>query len=227
MKLSPRLEAVAEAAGKCSVLADIGTDHCYIPVYMLSRGMCKKAYASDINEKPLLRAVSTVKEYGFEENVDFFLGNGIVNIPEDYDVLVIAGMGGETIVSILEGKRPPKSSKLVLQPMTEERTLRKYLYTHGYSIESETAVSEPGHVYVIITAVCVPTDSFCDRDVFASPAFCSRRSYDSELYIMKCIRTESRILDGLKASLSPCPEIVASTKKKLDDLHDILQLVKI
>ena len=120
MKLSPRLQTVADAAGKCNILADVGTDHGYIPVYMLENDLCERAYASDIREQPLSRAAEIILESGLSDKAETFLSNGILDIPEDYDTLVIAGMGGETIVSILEAKRPPENAKLVLQPMTEE-----------------------------------------------------------------------------------------------------------
>ena len=164
MKLSPRLKAVSDAVGNCEILADVGTDHGYVPVYMLENQLCKKAYASDIREQPLSRAASTIRENGLEGKAFTYLSNGILDIPEDYDALVIAGMGGETIVSILEAKAPPMNAKLVLQPMTEEQTLRQYLYTHGYKIVAEKAVSEPGHVYTVITAICQPPESFSYRD---------------------------------------------------------------
>lgn len=226
MKLSPRLQTVADAAGKCEILADVGTDHGYIPVYMLKNALCKKAYASDIREQPLARAKATIEENGFSEIAETFLSNGILNIPEDYDCLVIAGMGGETIVSILEAKRPPQKAKLVLQPMTEESTLREYLYTHGYKITDETAVSEPGHVYTVITAVSGETERFVFRDVLASPAFCSKKNKDSEAYILKYIRKESRTLEGLRNASTLKKEEIAEVEKRLSEYGNILELIK-
>ncbi len=226
MKLSPRLQTVADAAGKCKVLADVGTDHGYIPVYMLKNSLCEKAYASDIREQPLSRAKATIVENGFSDVAETFLSNGIVDIPEDYDCLVIAGMGGETIISILEAKRPPENAKLILQPMTEDVVLREYLYTHGYHITDETAVSEPGHVYTVITAVSGSTERFVFRDTLASPAFCSKKSEDSEAYIMKYIRKETRVLEGLRhASVLKDGEI-AEIERKLSEYGKILDLVK-
>lgn len=226
MKLSPRLKAVSDAVGNCEILADVGTDHGYVPVYMLENQLCKKAYASDIREQPLSRAASTIRENGLEDKAFTYLSNGILDIPEDYDALVIAGMGGETIVSILEAKEPPKNAKLVLQPMTEEQTLRRYLYTHGYKIVAEKAVSEPGHVYTVITAVCQPTESFSYRDILASPAFCSQKNVDAEAYIMKHIRKATRVLEGLKNAAEPRLKTISETEKELEELLGILQDVK-
>ncbi len=227
MKLSPRLQTVADAAGKCKILADVGTDHGYIPVYMLETGLCERAYASDIREQPLARAAEIIRESGLSDSAETFLSNGILDIPEDYDTLVIAGMGGETIVSILEAKCPPKNAKLVLQPMTEEQTLREYLYTHGYRITDETAVSEPGHVYTVISAENGITEKYTYRDVLASPAFCGKKSADGEAYIMKYIRKETRVLEGLRHANVPKAEDISRIERELAELNEILMLVKI
>ncbi|MBQ2881512.1 MAG: SAM-dependent methyltransferase [Clostridia bacterium] len=226
MKLSPRLQTVADAAGKCKILADVGTDHGYIPVYMLKNSLCAKAYASDIREQPLARAKATISENGFSNVAETFLSNGILDIPEDYDCLVIAGMGGETIVSILEAKRPPENAKLILQPMTEDVLLREYLYTHGYRITEETAVAEPGHTYTVITAVSGLTENFVFRDILASPAFCSKKNGDAEAYIMKYIRKETRVLDGLRHASSLNESEIAAIERKLTEYGKILELVK-
>ncbi len=227
MKLSPRLQTVADAAGKCNILADVGTDHGYIPVYMLESGLCSRAYASDIRELPLAKAESIILESGLSDRAETFLSNGILDIPEDYDTLVIAGMGGETIVSILEAKRPPENAKLVLQPMTEEQTLREYLYTHGYKITDETAVSEPGHVYTVISAESGTTESYTYRDVLASPCFCGKKSADGEAYIMKYIRKETRVLEGLRHATVPKEDEILKIERELAELKTILDLVKI
>lgn len=227
MKLSPRLQTVADAAGKCNILADVGTDHGYIPVYMLENDLCKRAYASDIREQPLARAAEIILESGLSDRAETFLSNGILDIPEDYDTLVIAGMGGETIVSILEAKRPPENAKLVLQPMTEEQTLREYLYTHGYKITDETAVSEPGHVYTVISAESGKTETYSYRDILASPAFRGKKSADGEAYIMKYIRKETRVLEGLRHANIPKEEDISKIERELAELNEILYLVKI
>ena len=226
MKLSPRLQIVADAAGKCKILADVGTDHGYIPDYMLENNLCERAYASDIREQPLARASEIILESGLSDRAETFLSNGILDIPEDYDVLVIAGMGGETIVSILEAKRPPENARFVFQPMTEEQTLREYLYTHGYRITDETAVSEPNHVYTVITAESGKTKTYTYRDVLASPAFCSKKSADGEAYIMKYIRKETLVLEGLRRAESPKTEEISKIERELAELNEILKLIK-
>ncbi|MBQ6809088.1 MAG: SAM-dependent methyltransferase [Clostridia bacterium] len=223
MKLSPRLKTVSDAVGKCNILADVGTDHGYIPVYMLEEGLCNKAYASDINEGPLSRAEEFIKEKGLSHKCETILCNGLENVPRDYDALVIAGMGGETIASIIDANSPPENAKLVLQPMTEEQTLRKYLYTHGYKITDETGISEPGHVYVVITAQKGITESFSLKDLIASPAFCSKKSEDGRAYIMKNIKKVTKVLDGLKRSTTPKTEEITSAENELDLLKIIYE----
>lgn len=227
MRLTDRLQTVADAAGCCKVLADIGTDHGYIPVYMLKEGLCGRCYASDIRKAPLLRAEGYIRENGFSEKTLTFLCDGITGIPEDYDVLVIAGMGGETIVSILDAKHPAHGARLVLQPMTEERLLRKYLYEHGYVITEETAVTEPGHVYTVITALEGFVDGFDEADILVSRSFRRKKSEAAGAYIGKLINMQKTRLNGLRKARSDRSAEAVAAEKELTELERILEEVSL
>ena len=103
MELSPRLQAIAEQVPQGAHLADVGTDHGYLPVWLLRDGRINSAIAADLREGPLNRARETARRFNVEEQISFRLCDGLSAIrPEETDTVTIAGMGGETIISILE-----------------------------------------------------------------------------------------------------------------------------
>ena len=119
----------AELITPCKKLADIGTDHAYIPVYALQNDLAETVVASDINEGPLNNAAKTVKQYGFEDRVVLRLSDGLENIEEtEADAVVIAGMGGELIAKIISDAPWLKNNKqIIMQPMTHFEDLRAFL----------------------------------------------------------------------------------------------------
>ena len=166
LNLSSRLQAIAGLVPKGTRVADVGTDHGYIPIYLLQSGICESAVASDVREGPLQSAVRSASALGLEDKISFRLADGLRKVqPEEADTVIIAGMGGETIAAILEACPWAKSSGLhyLLQPMTRSEDLRRYLLTHGFTILSETTVEQGGHLYVIVEAEW--TDApFCEDE---------------------------------------------------------------
>ena len=139
--LTPRLFSVAEYVEKGSIIADIGTDHAYLPVYLIENGIISSAFACDINEGPLNNAKTTVKEAGIS-GVHFVLSNGLQgleNQKNDFDTIVMAGMGGELITHIISAAPwcRVQDYTFILQPMTRANILREYLYAHGFEILHE------------------------------------------------------------------------------------------
>ena len=153
MELTPRLRTIAELVPQGAVFADIGTDHAYLPTWLLLNDAINHAIAADINEGPLERARETAKKYQVESKVDFRLCDGLSDIREgEANVIAIAGMGGDTIAHIL-GQAPwTKNSKitLLLQPMTSHQDLRQWLFENGYSIEEERISREGEKLYTIL-----------------------------------------------------------------------------
>lgn len=156
MKLTPRLQAIAEFIPPGSVVADIGTDHGYLPVYLLQEQICHHAVAADVNEAPLEQARETVAAFNCLKKIDLRLGNGLQVLQEEdnIDTVVIAGLGGHTIASILdEGRsRLKRVKRLILQPMNEAGYLRLYLAENGFALVQETLVMEGRRLYEIIMA---------------------------------------------------------------------------
>ena len=149
--LQPRLRLLAEMVPDGARLADVGTDHGYLPVFLLQKGRILGAIASDIVPGPLQHARQTAAEYEVT-GIDFRLCPGLENIrPEEADTIVIAGMGGETIQAVLEAAPWTGKGKhlLLLQPMTKAEFLRKWLVDNGYSFTEERLVFDKEHLYPV------------------------------------------------------------------------------
>ena len=152
-KLTPRLRLAARMARGGGVVADIGTDHAYLPVYLVNAGLCEKAYACDINPGPLARAEKTVEAFDAGGRIRLVLCNGLDGV-KFADEVVIAGMGGELIAAILSRCAFVKDAgvHLVLQPMTAQPELRGWLCREGFEIEEEAVAREGSKLYVVMLA---------------------------------------------------------------------------
>ncbi len=156
--LDRRLRTACDLIPEKSVVWDIGTDHAYIPIYLLRSGKCASAVASDINRGPLEAAKQNAASYGVAERITFLLANGLGKMdPTSYGVtdLCICGMGGELIAEILRTSPylPQAGIRLVLQPMSHGYDLRRALLTDGYTIREERLCKANGRIYAIIAAV--------------------------------------------------------------------------
>lgn len=167
MKLTPRLQAIAELIPPGSVVADIGTDHAYLPVYLVSEQLIQHAVAADINKAPLEQARETVAAFNALHKVDLRLGNGLDVIREEdgIDTVVIAGLGGRTIAEILAGGKQKLHGvkRLILQPMSDAGYLRIFLAQNGFALVQESLVMEGKQLYEIILATAgreAETDPF-------------------------------------------------------------------
>ncbi|MBQ1202344.1 MAG: SAM-dependent methyltransferase [Clostridia bacterium] len=154
-KLDKRLACVASLVRSGRRLADIGTDHAHLPVYLVESGVCPSAIASDIGAGPLETARQTVCAAGLQERIDLRLGDGLSTLaPGEAEDIVIAGMGGETIVEILEKAEFVRNAQvqLVLQPMSHAEDLRRWLLTHGFEVTCERLVMDGRHMYPVLAA---------------------------------------------------------------------------
>lgn len=150
MELSHRLRLIADLVPQGARLADIGTDHAYLPVWLLLEGRIPSAIAADLREGPLARARETAGHYGVTDKISFRLCDGLTGIrAEEADVISIAGMGGETIAAILEQAPWTRMRQMLLQPMTSFPDLRLWLQEHDYTIEKESICREGKRLYSV------------------------------------------------------------------------------
>lgn len=139
--------------GKC--FADIGTDHAYLPIYLLQNGLISSAIAADINRGPLDKAVENICKYEMSDRIKTVLCDGLSKISsDDADDIAVFGMGGELIVKIIDDAKWLRNSdkRLILQPMTHTEKLREYLTKNGFAIRGELLSLDRGKIYQTICA---------------------------------------------------------------------------
>ena len=150
--LSPRLLACCGFVYPGARVADVGCDHGYLSIYLLKNGIASSVIASDINEGPLQSAVRNAEKYGVSDRISFHLSDGVCSIPRDFDLLVCAGMGADTMISILEAAPWLKSDSygLILQCQSKTPALRRYLSDTGWHIKEETVLRDGRFLYTVM-----------------------------------------------------------------------------
>ena len=200
MQLSERLQAVADFIRPCRVLADVGTDHGYIPIYVLENKKAKKAIAMDINRGPMERAASHIALHGLEAYIDCRCCDGLAGLREgEADGVVIAGMGGTLMQQILEygQNKLTNIDFMVLQPQSEIGKVREYLGRSGYRIDRETMVLEDGKFYVIMQVIRGSMDTDDPVRMEFGPCLLDDRHPVLLQYLKKSERVCNQILNQL------------------------------
>ena len=195
-----RLYTVSTLVPRGARVADIGCDHGHLPIYLMSEGISPFCIASDIKEKPLESAKENIKRVGLD--IETRLGAGLSTIkPDEVDCIVVAGMGGEVIASILEDAPWVRDNKytLILQPMTSADALRRYLCESGFAIETEVACLDSGKVYTVIKAVFTGEFSMED-DAFYRIGKLDPSDENARLYIEKQLKVIEKLILDLNAS---------------------------
>lgn len=161
INISERLKCVASLVNKGARVADIGTDHAYLPIYLVQNGISDKVYACDVRKEPLRRAGLHIDEYGLSDKITTRLCDGLKGINKgDVDTITICGMGGKLMKNILEAgiDKLVDNTQLVLSAQSELRDFREYLLETGIDIKSEHMLLEDGKYYFIFD--CVYNASF-------------------------------------------------------------------
>lgn len=152
--LDKRLFECANMVPQNSKLVDIGTDHAYLPIWLVLHDIVSDAIAVDVRKEPLERASNNIKKYGLDSKIKTRLSNGFDNLEKnECETVVIAGMGAETIISILDRTGWLKNCEminLILQPMTAAEKLRRYLSSNGYYLYLEKAVESNSKIYSVM-----------------------------------------------------------------------------
>lgn len=216
LHLTPRLQAIADRVPAGSRLADIGTDHAYLPVWLLLNGVVDRAIAADLRPGPLERARETAQRYGVEERVDLRLCDGLSSIrAEEVDVIAIAGMGGDTIQAILTADPWAREKTLLLQPMTGHPELRRWLGEQGYTIRQEQIAQEGKRLYSVweVTAGEMPALS-------PGALWAGAQSGDPLRgeYLDHMAEKVRRALEGHRAAAQPDEAELETLQAVLDDL---------
>ena len=179
--MNKRLQIISEYISNKGFV-DVGTDHGYLPIHMAENGYKGKIFASDVNADPLNKAIRNAKEAGLSDKIDFFLCDGLEKCPRDeIDTIVVAGMGGDMIVKILDEGYWCMSSdyKLILQPMSKQEILRYWLVYNDFEINHELQLEENGTIYQIIVATFGGKTKLNDAELYIGSYNLAR---DKQLY---------------------------------------------
>ena len=201
MELSKRLNAVASLVTEGYRLADIGTDHAYIPIFLAATGKIPEAVAMDVNRGPLLRAEENIREHGLEGRISTRLSDGFSALePGEADSAVIAGMGGGLVIHILEDspETVKEISSFILQPQSEIDKVRRYLNEHGYRIVEERMVEESGKFYPMMRAVHGSGESYEEYEYLYGKRLLEEKDPVLRTYLLREQGIRESILEQLR-----------------------------
>ena len=172
LPISDRLLACANFVGRGERVADIGCDHGYLSIHLLTNGIASSCIASDVNEGPLLSARRNARKFGVANKIEFYLTDGVQNLPRDFDCMVCAGMGADTMMSIIHHSsdwlKDPKY-RLILQCQSKRPDLRQWLYDEGFRINRETLAKDGKFVYSIMEVVYDPGHAITSAETYITP----------------------------------------------------------
>jgi tRNA (adenine22-N1)-methyltransferase len=225
--LSLRLEHVATQVPRGACLADIGSDHAYLPVVLMRRGLIARAIAGEVALTPLRAAERTVRENGLEGRIQVRLANGLAAIsPEDgVTAITLCGMGGETIRDILDSGRAclNGTERLILQPNGGERPLRQWLMDNGYRILAEHVLRENRFDYEIITADPAGPVVYTEQQLFFGPLQMQARTPEFLAKWRRLLHLRQRTLAQLDRAQQGAPaEKLSETRRQVDWITQLL-----
>lgn len=215
LPLSNRLLACCAFIRSGDRVADVGCDHGYLGIHLLKSGIASSVVASDVNENPLDVAKRNAEKYGVREKISFHLSDGVQNIPRDFDSLVCAGMGADTMISILEAApwlRDPHY-RLILQCQSKRPELRRYLAGQGFAISRETLAQDGKFIYPVMEVHYAPSEPPAPWEYYITPQLLESGSPLLPAFLR-------RVTDGLEDSAKG---LSRTGGEKYDELLNVLE----
>lgn len=218
LPLSNRLLACASFVRPGDRVADIGCDHGYLGLHLLQTGVAESIIASDVNESPLQSAVHNAEKFGLRSSMRFYLSDGLRNVPRDFDCAVCAGMGADTMISILEAAPwiRDQQYRLILQCQSKRPELRAWLSQNGFRITRETLARDGKFIYPIMEVVWGETEPLTPAQCHISPALLQSGSELLPEFL-------ERVIGGLEATVTG---LSRSGGQKYEHYKQILQELK-
>lgn len=228
IRLSKRLLAVASYVEKRAVVADIGSDHAYLPAYLIKKGIINQAIAGEVAEGPYQSALNNVRRQGLMDNVKVRLADGLFAIEKSdhVDIITIAGMGGTLIASILEkgNERLHDVQRIITQPNIHAKAIRKWAVENGWKILNEKILKEDGKIYEIL--VLEKGNSLYDElELLAGPILLTERNdvfyekWESE------INQWTQVLNSME-NAKETPEIIKKKEQLKRDISNVRKVLK-
>ncbi len=200
--LSERLLACAGFVSPGDRVADVGCDHGYLGIYLLQQGKASHVIASDVVPGPLRAAQRNAEKFGFTEQMEFYLSDGVQSVPQDFDTLVCAGMGADTMISILSAAPWLRNARyrLILQCQSKTPALRAYLSETGWRIAEETVLRDGRFLYTVMEVWWEPTyPKLTEAECYFPPALLENPSHEVPAYYQW-------VVEGLRISAAHNPD---------------------
>ncbi len=200
IRLSGRMQAVADLVPEGTVPADVGTDHGYIPIYLVQQKIADRVLALDVRKGPLARAAGHIEEYGLTGQIKTRLSDGLAAVsPQEVDGVILSGMGASLMIRILCESRPVVDSLkyLILQPQSEIEKLRRYLTQTGLRIRIEDMVEEDGKYYPMMRVNPGETESYEEFELYYGKIQLQQHPRILQQYLLKEQDKRERLLAQL------------------------------
>ncbi len=228
LPMSARLLACAGFVAPGERVADIGCDHGYLGIYLLQKGVASSVIASDLRPGPLESAVRNAAKYGVGDKMRFYLSDGAVSIPRDFDCMVCAGMGGDTTISILQ--RAPwlknEQYRLILQCQSKTPMLRRYLSENGWRITEESVAKDGKFLYTVMEVTYQPGYPKLEtHEWYFPPAILENPSEYVSDYYRYVVRGLEIAIDGQGDAVDPTKPVALEGLKKLAESPELSRLL--
>ena len=208
--LRKRLEMVSKMVRKGVSVVDIGTDHAYLPIYLVEKGICARAVAADVVPGPLRNAQKNIALHHLEDKIQTRLSDGLDGLaPEDGDDFIFAGMGGTLIVELLERTewiRDP-AKRFIIQPMTHGEDVRRFLCSNGFEILREDVCEDSGRLYIALCAEYTGRVTEHPASFYYTGKLTECLKGEARLYLSRQTERLSKAIDALEKSGGSDPEL--------------------
>lgn len=226
INLSARMACIASYIRPGAAVADVGTDHGYIPAWLVQNGIASRVIASDIKAGPLQTAVATAKSAGVYDKIDFRLCSGLdAYAPDEVDDIIMAGMGGETLISIMSEKPWTRQKRLVLQPQSKLPELRKWMYENGFTILDAQLVYDAGRIYLVWLATGCDETEGAFMPVIADDLLLQKRDPLLLPWLDEMIKRALKRQKGLQLAVSDVDAELSACREELAELQKLKQEV--
>lgn len=219
-RMSNRLKMISESIKNCSLVYDIGTDHAYVPISLLQKNICVKAYATDVKKGPLLIANNNIEKYHLEDKIITKRGDGLDVIDDNPECVIIAGMGGILITNLIKAniKKARKVKQLIIQAMNAEEIIRKFMLNNGFSIDFEKLTKEGNKIYNLMSfsyTDCI--NDYLEYEYYTSRYLVNKRNQLLKKYLQPKIKRFNDIIKG-QVITNNIDKNVIHIKNKLEEI---------
>lgn len=225
--MEERLAQLAAMVDQGARIADIGTDHAYLPIELVNTGKVSFAIASDVAKGPLKNAKNDIEQAGLQEKISARLGSGLVTIKEEdqIDTVIIAGMGGKLMVELLQEakQRGELYPTLILEPNVGEPNVRKWLEENNYQIIQEKIIEVSGHIYELIKAVHSEKEyKLTSKEINFGPLLLQEKSEIFKRKWQNQLTYQKKLIDNLNKAKNKDIEKVKQTENLIDMIKEEL-----